>query len=91
MNAPARFIDMSLLPRKVGPSKKTAPIMPEATPRIPFLLIALLKIKAPTTNVKTGVNALRIPESPEGINVPAVENKKAGIALPINPVIKRKK
>ena len=91
INAPPRCTDISLLPKKVGARRKIAPKIPDATPNMPFLLMGLLKIRVPITSVNTGVNAFKIPESPEGIKVPAVENKKAGMAFPSNPVRKRKK
>lgn len=72
-----------------GPKRNTAPMMPAATPRNPFLDNLLLNNIAPTTKVNMGVNALRMPDNPLGMRVPAVENKNAGMALPTNPVMKR--
>jgi hypothetical protein len=46
----------------------------------------LVKNRLPTTRVNMGVNALRIPDKPLGIRVPAVEKRKAGMALPTKPV-----
>jgi len=91
MKAPPKCTDISLFPKRVGPRRNIAPRIPEATPRIPFLLMGLLKIRVPIIRVKTGVNAFKIPESPEGMSVPAVEKRKAGMAFPNNPVKKRKK
>lgn len=36
-----------------------------------------------------GVKALSIPLKPEGINCPARLNKKAGMALPMTPLINK--
>jgi len=45
-----------------------------------------VKNRLPTTNVNMGVKALRIPDRPLGMRVPAVEKRKAGIAFPTKPV-----
>jgi hypothetical protein len=77
---------MPFCPSIDGPNKNTAPMIPATTPRKPLRDKGLVKNRLPTTRVNMGVNALRIPDKPLGIRVPAVEKRKAGMALPTKPV-----
>ena len=81
----------TLVFKSAGKKIVSTPVSPTIIPNMFLRVISSPKTRRPISTVNMGVSAVSIPLSALGIDLPAYENKKLGMPVPIKPLRMRNK